>query len=267
VNLPSPIAVTANTTYIASYFAPNGRYAADQNTLATGVDRGPLHALPSASSGGNGVFRYGSTGFPNSTFNNTNYWVDVVFNTTAVVPTNTPTPTPTVTPTPLPPGSCPCTLFASNAVPTVVANADPNSVNLGMKFRPTVNGRVTGARFYKASTNTGTHTAYLWTNGGTLLASATFSGETASGWQQVSFATPVNVTANTTYVISYHAPNGNYSADQSFFTNNVDRAPLQGPSSASSGGNGVYRYGAAGLFPNNTYNATNYWVDVVFTTP
>jgi len=31
----------------------------------------------------------------------------------------------------------------------------------------------------------------LWTTSGTLLATATFSNETASGWQEVTFATPV----------------------------------------------------------------------------
>jgi hypothetical protein len=210
---------------------------------------------------------YGGSAFPTNSFNATNYWVDVVFNTTANVPTNTPTPTPTSTPTAGPPATCPCSLFATSAVPTVLANADPSSVEVGMKFRPDVNGRITGARFYKASTNTGTHIAHLWSNSGTLLASATFAGETASGWQQVSFATPVAVTANTTYIISYHANAGNYSADQVYFTNQVDRAPLHAPSSAASGGNGVYAYGAGTVFPNNTYNATNYWVDVVFVTP
>ena len=34
--------------------------------------------------------------------------------------------------------------------------------------------------------------------------------------------------------------------------------------SGASGGNGVYAYGAASSFPVNTFNSTNYWVDVVF---
>jgi hypothetical protein len=32
-------------------------------------------------------------------------------------------------------------------------------------------------------------------------------------------------------------------------------------------GNGLYAYGGSPAFPNNTYNAGNYWVDVVFTEP
>src|SRR5206468_2165894 len=33
-------------------------------------------------SGGNGVFLSGASGFPNSTYNSLNYWVDIVFATT-----------------------------------------------------------------------------------------------------------------------------------------------------------------------------------------
>ena len=38
-NLPSPIAVTAGTTYVASYYAPVGRYAADAGAFANAGSR------------------------------------------------------------------------------------------------------------------------------------------------------------------------------------------------------------------------------------
>ena len=75
-----------------------------------------------------------------------------------------------------------------------------------MKFRADQAGFITGIRFYKGSGNTGTHTGSLWTSTGTRLATVTFTGETATGWQQANFATPVAVTAGTTYVASYLAP-------------------------------------------------------------
>ncbi len=87
-----------------------------------------------------------------------------------------------------------------------------------MKFTSEVAGSVTGIRFYKAAANTGTHIGSLWTASGTLLASATFTNETASGWQQVNFSTPVAITANTTYVAAYLAPKGHYSDTSSAFT-------------------------------------------------
>ena len=77
-----------------------------------------------------------------------------------------------------------------------------------MKFRTDVAGYITGVRFYKGTGNTGTHVGNLWTAGGTPLATATFTAETATGWQQVTFATPVAVAANTTYVASYHTTSG-----------------------------------------------------------
>jgi hypothetical protein len=101
------------------------------------------------------------------------------------------------------------------------------------------------------------------------MGTATISGETPSGWQQVNFATPIAVTANTTYVVSYHTNTGNYSADQGVFATQVDRAPLHAPASGGTGptGNGVFAYGASSAFPNGTYNNTNYYVDVVYVTP
>ena len=52
-------------------------------------------------------------------------------------------------------------------------------------------------------------------------AQGTFSGETGSGWQTLTFATPVPVTADTTYVVSYLAPNGHYSVTGAGFADRV----------------------------------------------
>src|SRR5260370_19461784 len=80
-------------------------------------------------------------------------------------------------------------------------------------FTADTNGSGSGVRFYKAAANTGTHVGALWSAGGQLLGSATFTGESASGWQQVSFSSPIAVTAGTRYVASYLAPAGSYSVD------------------------------------------------------
>src|SRR6185436_7864516 len=110
--------------------------------------------------------------------------------------------------------------------------------------------------------NTGIHTGSLWTNSGTLLATATFIDESATGWQQLNFATPVVITANTTYVVSYHTNTGNYAINGGYFASGgVDAAPLHALASGVDGASGVYRYGAGG-FPTDTFNAANYWVDV-----
>jgi Domain of unknown function (DUF4082) len=130
-----------------------------------------------------------------------------------------------------------------------------------------VAGYITGIRFYKGSTNTGTHVGHLWTTTGTLLATATFTNESASGWQQVNFSTPVAITAGTTYVASYFAPMGHYAGDSFYFVPiGVTSGALTALSDSAAGGNGVYQYGATGGFPSNSYFGTNYWVDVVFST-
>jgi hypothetical protein len=162
-------------------------------------------------------------------------------------------------------GICPCSLWDENITPGLLADPDTSAVEVGVKFQADVGGYITGIRFYKSPTNTGTHVGNLWSSDGQLLATANFSNETASGWQQVDFDNPVMINANTIYVASYHTNVGQYSVDENYFTGSgVDNGPLHALQDGESGGNGVYLYGPGG-FPTNTYRASNYWVDVVFT--
>lgn len=154
-------------------------------------------------------------------------------------------------------------LFSSGTAPSRVTVSDPTPVELGVKFQAATAGKITAIRFYKGPQNVGTHLANLWSSTGTRLASATFSGESASGWQQVNLPNPVSVVAGTTYVVSYHT-NGYYSADANYFISSRTNGSLTVPASAASGGNGVYAYGQSSAFPTKSYYASNYWVDVVF---
>lgn len=475
VMFPSAVAISAGTTYVASYFAPAGHYAFNSQVFASqGVDNSPLHLLQNGADGSNGVFTYGSnSSFPASTYGSSNYWVDVVFNTTsssgtppvvtsfspangasnistntaisatfnkavnsttvngstfqlvdasgklvsatvsynnstftatlqptaALAPSSTYTaivpgggvkdssgnalaanvmwsfatastsqapvvasflpanaassvsvstavtvtlnkaidpttitgstfqlrdsagnavtatltynpssftaalqpaaplnysttytavvvggatdprvkdtlgnPLPsnvswvftTAAPPPPPPGNCPCSIWPVNAIP---ANPDSNeaaSVEVGVKFRSSSNGLIVGIRFYKGADNTGTHIGNLWTSTGTLLASAVFTNETSSGWQQVYFSNPVPIVAGTTYIASYFAPKGYYAFDQTFFTATVNSPPLSALGNGVDGPNGVFTYASASTFPSSSYNASNYWVDMIY---
>ncbi|MGW7483095.1 N,N-dimethylformamidase beta subunit family domain-containing protein [Nonomuraea muscovyensis] len=239
VTFSTPVPASSNTTYVASYHSTSG-YALTRPYFGAEYSSGLLTGLASGVTVGNGLYSYSSTPtFPTSTFKTTNYWVDVVFD-----PSNA--------------------LWDDTAEPALDTAGDPKAVVVGVKFASTTDGVVTGVRFYKAPQNTGTHTATLWTAGGQLLASTTFTNETASGWQQANFANPVPIIANTTYVAAYHAPNGNYSITRPFFTTEYGRGSLIAPAGATVGGNGVYRYGSASSFPNNTYQFTNYWVSPLF---
>jgi hypothetical protein len=242
------VLIAANTTYVASYHTTTGHYSLDSGYfLSSGVNNSLLRAPSDGEVGGNGVFRYGG-GFPAFAFNGNNYWVDVVFSTT-----------------PPPPPQCPCSLWGPGATPSLAEDPESADLELGVKFQSDVNGWVTKLRFYKGASNTGTHVGSLWASDGTLLASATYAAETASGWQEVTLTAPVPITANTTYIVSYHTTTGHYSVNNGYFLNSgVSNGPLHAPSDGEIGGNGVFKYG--GGFPAFTYNGNNYWVDVALST-
>jgi len=160
--------------------------------------------------------------------------------------------------------SCPCSIFGS-ATPATVDAGDASAVNLGVKFTSDTNGFIDGVRFYKAAANTGTHVGSLWSASGSLLAQATFTNETGSGWQQVLFSSPVAVTAGTTYVVSYLAPNGHYSVTSNGLASGVNAPPLYALSNGVTP-DGVFVYGTTAAFPTGSYNAGNYWVDPIFNT-
>ena len=159
---------------------------------------------------------------------------------------------------------CPCSIWGNGPSPS--QENDPDAVELGVKFRSDEAGFITGLRFYKNTGNTGTHVGDLWSANGDLLATATFTGESASGWQEVTLDNPVAIDANTTYIASYHAPNGNYAASTNYFADAFDTPPLHALADGEDGANGVYHYGPAGSFPTDTFSASNYWVDAVFET-
>ncbi|AGY56707.1 N,N-dimethylformamidase beta subunit family domain-containing protein [Gloeobacter kilaueensis] len=136
---------------------------------------------------------------------------------------------------------------------------DNTSYELGMKFVSAKAGQITAIRYWKASSDTTTtHTGKIWSASGTLLASVNFTGETASGWQQQTLATPLSIQASTTYVVSVNT--SNYFA----FTNGaLASAVVNGDlSSVADGANGVY--GSAGNFPTSSYQNSNYFRDIVF---
>ncbi len=134
-----------------------------------------------------------------------------------------------------------------------------------MKFTATEAGEVTGARFYEQTWMRGyTHVGHLWSSTGTLLASATFTNGSALGWQQVNFASPVAITANTVYIISFSTGGGYFGITTGFFNSGgVTNGPLEALPSSVAGGDGVYN--RSGSFPNVNGNGMNFWADVAFT--
>jgi Domain of unknown function (DUF4082)/Right handed beta helix region len=141
--------------------------------------------------------------------------------------------------------------------PVTPACSDSGSVELGLRFKPIVDGKITGIRFYKGRGNTGTHYGSLWSTAGTRLGYAKFNNETYSGWQTLRYTNPVKVKSGIPYIVSYFAPKGHYAGDVGGFASPIVKGPLTAL-------NSVYRYGTSSRYPNQTWRNTNYWVDVIF---
>ncbi len=365
VALTTPIAVTAGTTYVVSYFSASGDYVGTNNYFAQQAGNGFVHGLADGLDGPNGLYQYTlAPAFPTQTFQKSNYWADVVFED-SLVDTTPPTVTshvPTTGATAVPTDSLLTAMFsealdagtvngttfelrdALNA--PVAANVFYDSVlhkatlvpagwldplatytaivhgggtdprikdlagnalaadatwsfstaasastiysvfprnevpagglfndtqptvgmELGMKFRADVDGFITALRYYKPTGASGTHTGNLWTGTGTNLAQQVFTGETASGWQEVALTTPVAITANTTYVVTYFSSSGDYTSTQNYFTQSTSGALVHGLANGLDGPNGLYLYTATSAFPTQAFNSSNYWADVVFAT-
>jgi len=161
----------------------------------------------------------------------------------------------------------PMTIWDGSTTPAAPSFNDPLAVEVGIKFQTDITGKVNGIRFYKGASNTGTHIGNLWTVTGHLLATITFTNETASGWQEAQLSTPVTISPGNTYIVSYHTDVGFYAADVGYFTTKgFDTPPLHALQDGADGDNGVFMHSATTTFPNQgSTNGTNYWVDVDFT--
>lgn len=159
---------------------------------------------------------------------------------------------------------CRNALFTTQT-PVILNQNDGVSYELGMKFQSAVAGQITAIRSYTPTSEPiGSHVGHIWDSTGNLLATATFTGETAGGgWQQQSLATPLSIQAGTTYVVSVNVVS-NYVDTVGGLATSVVNGDL---SSVADGQNGVF--GNSGLFPTQSFNSSNYFRDVVFfpTTP
>ena len=143
--------------------------------------------------------------------------------------------------------------------------ATPRRSSSASSSPPTATARSPGIRFYKAVDQHRRPTsAACGRPRGTLLASATFTNETASGWQTVLFSSPVSITAGTTYVASYFDPNGHYSDTPPAFNSAVRQPAAARGRQQHSAPTASTTTAPRNSFPTNTYNANNYWVDVLF---
>ena len=151
--------------------------------------------------------------------------------------------------------------FATDAPVAQNLPSDPAAVELGVMFSTSANIVVTALRYYKGvGSGAGTKTGHIWNTNGDLLVAVTYTNETASGWQVQQLTTPITLKAGNSYIVAYHAPNGNYAYTSGYFTGTT----TVGPVTIDSATNGRYDYGTAGTFPNSSFNGANYFVDLLF---
>jgi Ca2+-binding RTX toxin-like protein/uncharacterized protein YaiE (UPF0345 family) len=154
-------------------------------------------------------------------------------------------------------------VFAATATPAITNQTDGVGANgdyeMGLEFTSAKAGQIDAIRYYKAASETGTHTGNIWSSTGVLLGSVVFANETASGWQEQLLATPITIAANSTYVVSVNA-NSYYVATSNGLTSTIVNGDL---SAVADGSNGVYNADPS-LFPTLSFNNTNYFRDIVF---
>ena len=146
--------------------------------------------------------------------------------------------------------------FTAADVSGVRTDPDNRPVELGLKFSSRTAGTLNAVRFLKARGDRSPHRVSVWSGNGEQIASATPATESRTGWQQVTLNPPVRIEPGREYVVSYHT--SRYRSSQKYFAARTAKA---GP--LTTVGAGLYAYGDGG-FPTQSWEASNYWIDVVF---
>lgn len=158
----------------------------------------------------------------------------------------------------------PISIFTNQIPSNITINDKMGAIEVGMKFISSVNGTVSGIKFYKSTGNIGTHTVQLYNYYGAPLSTVVCEAETDSGWQTVIFPTPVPIIAGQMYVAACHSSLGNYSAELYGLKKAITNGPLTALADSAQGLNGVFRYTEILDFPIFGFEGSNYWVDVLF---
>src|SRR5512147_2791690 len=145
------------------------------------------------------------------------------------------------------------TLFEPGTAP---ASNPTSNWEVGTRFTTTASGAVTRIRYYKLASEGGSHTGKLWDGSGTLLGSVAFTGETSSGWQEATLATPIAIAPGQTYTVSVNINS---------FTPSWSLSPPQ-PNTTSqlNTTSGAYNIGSSGGYPGTNQTDSFYGQSVLF---
>ena len=139
-----------------------------------------------------------------------------------------------------------------------INSGNDSDYELGVKFISSQTAEITAIRFYKMPGETGSHTGKIWNSSGSLITTVNFTSETSSGWQTAQLTTPLIISPNTIYIVSVNS-NSVYPIEQNQLSVPITNSFL---STVADGNNGVFNE-TVGLFPNQSYNNSNYFIDIL----
>lgn len=161
---------------------------------------------------------------------------------------------------------------------------DTSAATLTMQFSLTQDAELSGIWWYSASGASllPSQCGIYRTSDQTLVTSKTavsWSGAAGSGWVKCTFDGSVTLSANTHYKVAVFSAGGSdwYPAGNNYWStgagknglqSGIIRAPQDSQVFGPEVGQGAYHIGNTGLYyPDSTYQASNYWVDVEVQSP
>jgi hypothetical protein len=133
---------------------------------------------------------------------------------------------------------------------------------LGTKFWAAVPGQITSVRLYANASEGGNHTVRIWrvSTGSVMAGPYTWNISSGTeGWKTFTLPTPLDIAANTDYVVAVSNSSDRYYAER---THGFDAAIVNGDLHTYVG-SGVYAT-TTGTFPTLKWQNTNYFRDVLF---
>lgn len=152
-------------------------------------------------------------------------------------------------------------LISDSAKPNVKAVASKKSAAIGVKFRPSKDGKITAVQFYRGPRQKNKEfVASVWSASGKRLAKVKLKKSSRVGWQTAKLASPVSVKAGKTYTVSYLAKGGRYPVAYGTFKKTYRRANLTVPKNGA-----VRTYTKKSVRPTKSVaKGAHFLVDVVF---
>jgi hypothetical protein len=160
-------------------------------------------------------------------------------------------------------------IFPVTAFPITTSAFDATDYTFGTLFTANIDGKIYGARWYfpdDLPTQQVTAALYSWTSdaAGTLLGTTAFN-DPQTGWNDVLFTTPIDITSGTKYVVTVWTKDNYQFTNNYFASSGVTSGDLTAPQDNVSTHNGKFISGTSSqAYPTQSNASTGYFVDVLY---